>query len=55
MYNLMVVTGGQAFTIKLRPTKARSVSSMLLESPYNTETMRKDAFASPKWRQMKYA
>ena len=52
--NLIVVVGGQAFSIKLRRTKERSVSSMLLESPYHTDTMRKDPFAPPKWRQMKW-
>jgi hypothetical protein len=51
--NLIVVVGGQAFPIKLRRTKERSVSSMLLEPPYNTDTMRKDPFAPPMWRQMK--
>ncbi|KAK2463226.1 hypothetical protein APHAL10511_004881 [Amanita phalloides] len=47
--------GGQAFTIKLRSTKERSVSSMLLEPPYDADTMRPDPFSPPRWRQMKHA
>jgi imidazolonepropionase-like amidohydrolase len=47
--------GGQAFAIKLRPTKSRSVSSMLLDPPYNSDTMRADPYAPPRWRQMKHA
>ncbi|KAF8633299.1 hypothetical protein AX17_004474 [Amanita inopinata Kibby_2008] len=47
--------GGQAFTIKLRPTKERSASSMLLEPPYSVDSMRVDPSLPPRWRQMKHA
>ncbi|KIY48772.1 hypothetical protein FISHEDRAFT_65620 [Fistulina hepatica ATCC 64428] len=40
--------GGQAFTIKLRPTSEKSTSAMLLENPFE-HTRR------PRWRQMKHA
>lgn len=47
--------GGQAFTIKLRPTSERTVSSMLLEPPYDTDLMRVDPSVPLRWRQMKHA
>ncbi|KAF8630669.1 hypothetical protein AX15_002817 [Amanita polypyramis BW_CC] len=47
--------GGQAFPIKIRPTGERSISSMLLEPPYNIDTMRIDPSSPPRWRQMKHA
>ncbi|KIY53424.1 hypothetical protein FISHEDRAFT_33245 [Fistulina hepatica ATCC 64428] len=40
--------GGQAFTIKLRPTVEKSTSAMLLESPFEL-TQR------PRWRHIKHA
>lgn len=48
-----VCPGGQAFTIKLRPTSERSTSAMLLEPPYTINGTRVDPFLPPRWRQMK--
>ncbi|TFK44767.1 carbohydrate esterase family 9 protein [Crucibulum laeve] len=47
--------GGQAFTIKLRPTSERSSSSMLLEPPYSLNGTHVDPSLPPRWRQMKHA
>ncbi|KAF7428612.1 hypothetical protein PC9H_007839 [Pleurotus ostreatus] len=47
--------GGQAFTIKLRPTKERSASSMLLEPPFTLNGTEFDPSVPPRWRQMKHA
>ncbi|KAG5220251.1 Carbohydrate esterase family protein [Salix suchowensis] len=46
--------GGQAFTIKLRPTKERSTSSMLLEPPFTLNGTEFDPSVPPRWRQMNY-
>jgi hypothetical protein len=45
--------GGQAFTIKLRKTKERSSSSLLLEPPYQVNSSFPEYTGPPKWRQMK--
>ncbi|KAL5535125.1 hypothetical protein ACEPAF_3219 [Sanghuangporus sanghuang] len=48
--------GGQGFTIKLRPTKERTPSSMLLEPPFTlNDTDKVDWSLPPRWRQMKHA
>nr|GAT48836.1 carbohydrate esterase family 9 protein [Mycena chlorophos] len=47
--------GGQAFTIKLRPTSQRSSTAMLLEPPYTLNGTVVDPFQRPRWRQMKHA
>ncbi|KIP04862.1 hypothetical protein PHLGIDRAFT_36717 [Phlebiopsis gigantea 11061_1 CR5-6] len=47
--------GGQGALIKLRPTKERSPTSMLLESPYSTNTTEYDPKVAFRWRQMKHA
>ncbi|KAF8664372.1 hypothetical protein AX16_000743 [Volvariella volvacea WC 439] len=47
--------GGQAFTIKLRPTTEKSSSSMLLEPPYTLNGTYVDPSFPPRWRQMKHA
>jgi hypothetical protein len=49
-----IVQGGQAFAIKLRPTKERSTSSMLLEPPFFLNGSDVDLALPPRWRQMKY-
>lgn len=46
--------GGQAFTIKLRPTKERSTSSLVLEPPFGVNGT-EDYTSRPRWRQMKHA
>ncbi|TEB38238.1 composite domain of metallo-dependent hydrolase [Coprinellus micaceus] len=46
--------GGQAFTIKLRPTKERSTSSLVLEPPFGMNGT-EDYTSRPRWRQMKHA
>jgi len=48
-----IVSGGQAFAIKLRPTKERSTSSMLLEPPFFLNGSDVDPALPPRWRQMK--
>ncbi|KDQ57532.1 hypothetical protein JAAARDRAFT_35246 [Jaapia argillacea MUCL 33604] len=45
--------GGQGFTIKLRRTKERSPTSMLLEPPYQIDGSPQTG--PPRWRQMKHA
>lgn len=46
--------GGQAFTIKLRSTEARTPTAMLLEPPFTlNSTDLIDMSVSPRWRQMK--
>ncbi|CAK5272816.1 unnamed protein product [Mycena citricolor] len=47
--------GGQAFTIKLRPTAERSSSAMLLEPPFTLNGSYVDPSQRPRWRQMKHA
>jgi hypothetical protein len=47
--------GGQAFPIKLRPTEARSATSMLLEPPHTINGSTVPAGAHPRWRHMKHA
>ncbi|KAF8897044.1 carbohydrate esterase family 9 protein [Gymnopilus junonius] len=47
--------GGQAFVIKLRETKERSPSSMLLEPPYNINISFPNPNSPPRWRHMKHA
>ncbi|KAG6332265.1 hypothetical protein ID866_6822 [Astraeus odoratus] len=47
--------GGQAFTIKLRPTKEKSSSSMLLAPPYGLDGSAIDYSVPPLWRHMKHA
>ncbi|KAL5534649.1 hypothetical protein ACEPAG_1112 [Sanghuangporus baumii] len=48
--------GGQGFTIKLRPTKERTPTSMLLEPPFTlNNTDKVDWNLPPRWRQMKHA
>ncbi|KAF9474768.1 carbohydrate esterase family 9 protein [Pholiota conissans] len=47
--------GGQAFTIKLRPTKERSSSAMVIEPPYTLNGTFVDPSLPPRWRQMKHA
>lgn len=46
--------GGQAFPIKLRPTKERSSASKLLEPPYFLNGSDYNPSLPPRWRQMKY-
>uniref|UniRef100_A0A8H8CNE4 Amidohydrolase-related domain-containing protein n=1 Tax=Psilocybe cubensis TaxID=181762 RepID=A0A8H8CNE4_PSICU len=46
--------GGQAFTIKLRPTSERSSSAMVLEPPHSLNGTHVDQ-SRPRWRQMKHA
>jgi len=45
--------GGQAFTIKLRPTVERSSASMVLEPPHTLNGTELDPSLPPRWRQMK--
>ncbi|KAH8080277.1 carbohydrate esterase family 9 protein [Cristinia sonorae] len=47
--------GGQAFTIKLRPTKERSPSSMLSEPPYTINNSFPGLADYTPWRQIKHA
>ncbi|KAJ7650701.1 carbohydrate esterase family 9 protein [Roridomyces roridus] len=47
--------GGQAFPIKLRKTKERSSTSMLLEPPYQINSSAPDPSLPPRWRHMKHA
>ncbi|KIJ09655.1 hypothetical protein PAXINDRAFT_87177, partial [Paxillus involutus ATCC 200175] len=47
--------GGQAFIIKLRETKERSPSSMLVEPPYTLNGSHFDHDLPPRWRHMKHA
>ncbi|KDR75829.1 hypothetical protein GALMADRAFT_248549 [Galerina marginata CBS 339.88] len=47
--------GGQAFTIKLRPTAERSSSSMVIEPPHELNGTQVDPSLPPRWRQMKHA
>lgn len=46
--------GGQAFTIKLRPTTERTTSSLLLEPPFSLNGTDYNFSDRPRWRQMKY-
>jgi hypothetical protein len=50
---LWVKIGGQAFTIKLRPTQERTPTSMLLEPPFSLNGTHVDPNLPPRWRQMK--
>lgn len=45
--------GGQAFTIKLRPTAERASFSMVLEPPHGLNGSEIDPSLPPRWRQMK--
>ncbi|KAH9831128.1 uncharacterized protein C8Q71DRAFT_305682 [Rhodofomes roseus] len=47
--------GGQAFVMKLRPTRERSPTSMLLEPPYSLNGSDVDAPSPLRWRYMKHA
>ncbi|KAG9313485.1 hypothetical protein JVU11DRAFT_5810 [Chiua virens] len=47
--------GGQAFTIKLRPTNERTPSSLLVDPPYGLNGTGVDYGVPPRWRHMKYA
>ncbi|CAK5283111.1 unnamed protein product [Mycena citricolor] len=47
--------GGQGFTIKLRPTKERSSSAMLVDSPLTLNGSAIDYEAPLRWRHMKHA
>ncbi|KAJ7116354.1 hypothetical protein C8R44DRAFT_792267 [Mycena epipterygia] len=47
--------GGQGFVIKLRPTKERSSSSLLLEPPFGLNGSDVDYNIPPRWRHMKHA
>ncbi|KAL5518561.1 hypothetical protein ACEPAH_244 [Sanghuangporus vaninii] len=48
--------GGQAFVIKLRPTKERSPTSMVVEPPFTlNSTDQIDLSVTPRWRHMKHA
>lgn len=47
------LTGGQAYVIKLRPTAERSVTSKVLEPPYNLNGSHFDHSLTPRWRHMK--
>ncbi|KAL4078461.1 hypothetical protein V8B97DRAFT_2102344 [Scleroderma yunnanense] len=47
--------GGQAFPIKLRKTKERNPTSMLLEPPVNINTSFPDNHITPRWRHLKQA
>ncbi|KAI0030405.1 carbohydrate esterase family 9 protein [Vararia minispora EC-137] len=47
--------GGQAFRIKLRKTKERSTTAMLVEPPSGLNGSEVDYYAPPRWRLMKYA
>ncbi|KAJ7220042.1 carbohydrate esterase family 9 protein [Mycena pura] len=47
--------GGQAFAIKLRRTKERSATSMVLEAPYQINSSFPDPTHPPRWRHMKHA
>ncbi|TFK25665.1 composite domain of metallo-dependent hydrolase [Coprinopsis marcescibilis] len=47
--------GGQAFTIKLRPTKERTPTSKLLEPPFSLNATAGEDAERPRWRQMKHA
>ncbi|KAJ7691755.1 hypothetical protein B0H17DRAFT_1062568 [Mycena rosella] len=45
--------GGQGFVIKLRPTKERSSSALLLEPPFGLNGSDVDYNVPPRWRHMK--
>ncbi|KAF8664356.1 hypothetical protein AX16_000728 [Volvariella volvacea WC 439] len=47
--------GGQAFVIKLRETKEKSPTSMLVEPPETLYSSIPDADSPPRWRHMKHA
>ncbi|KAJ7485567.1 amidohydrolase-domain-containing protein [Mycena latifolia] len=47
--------GGQGFVIKLRPTKERSSSALLLEPPFGLNGSDVDYDVPPRWRHMKHA
>ncbi|KAG2015465.1 hypothetical protein CC2G_008735 [Coprinopsis cinerea AmutBmut pab1-1] len=47
--------GGQAFTVKLRPTKERTTTSRLLEPPFSLNASASVLSDRPRWRQMKHA
>ncbi|KAJ6570163.1 carbohydrate esterase family 9 protein [Mycena vulgaris] len=47
--------GGQAFAIKLRKTRERSSTSMVLEAPHQINSSFPDPTLPPRWRHMKHA
>ncbi|KAH9892482.1 hypothetical protein C8Q73DRAFT_732800 [Cubamyces lactineus] len=47
--------GGQGYVMKLRPTKERSPTSMLLEPPYGLNGSDVDPNVPPQWLHMKHA
>lgn len=49
----MTEIGGQAFAIKLRRTRERSSTSMVLEAPYQINSSFPDPALPPRWRHMK--
>lgn len=53
--DFVVQTGGQAFIVKLRRTKDRTPSSMIVEPPYNLKIpgAASDVLTPFRWRHMK--
>src|SRR6266545_3884179 len=51
--NLFPFAGGQGFVIKLRETKEKSPSSMLLEPPFHINTSFPNRDLPFRWRHMK--
>ncbi|KAJ8496472.1 hypothetical protein ONZ51_g1109 [Trametes cubensis] len=47
--------GGQGYVMKMRPTKERSPTSMLLEPPYGLNGSDPDPNVPPRWLHMKHA
>ncbi|KAH9930389.1 composite domain of metallo-dependent hydrolase [Amylocystis lapponica] len=47
--------GGQGIVIKLRPTKDKAPTGLLLENPYSTNGSEYDPSVSRRWKQMKHA
>lgn len=50
----LIVTGGQAFVIKLRDTAEGSPTSKVLEPPHTLNGTRVDPSLPPRWRHMKF-
>lgn len=46
--------GGQAFVVKLRKTRERSPTSMVIEPPYSLNGSTEDPDSPFRWRHMKY-
>lgn len=59
LLTLVCPSAGQAFLIKLRPTKERTIESLALELPYNVALPSSNSSSSrrgrPRWRHMKHA